>query len=228
MIKKGGYTLKDTDGVDVAQLTLKYVGSKEFELIVRPTADDAGVSELVLLSGVTELETFKFQNMPLNVPDYSATFPVLDLPAGTIINFDTSKTPIITAISGDNAAGWLTVGSNKNNVLGLWTEDGGVNINFGFFTVNDDGSFTANGTPFYTTLGGWRVSSYTLINRFESDGEYSENLASNSGFSFDTDVTIIPPSSGTQAVDALINKVANKSEYFTITKLANSINAIDQ
>ena len=37
---KGVYKIKDADGTETAQLTLKYPGSRAFSLTIRPTLDD--------------------------------------------------------------------------------------------------------------------------------------------------------------------------------------------
>ncbi len=58
----GGYTLLDEDGTEVLKLTLKYVGSRELSVTLRPTVDDDQVYELLILEGTTQLEQILFQN----------------------------------------------------------------------------------------------------------------------------------------------------------------------
>ncbi|MDR3148633.1 MAG: phage tail sheath subtilisin-like domain-containing protein, partial [Oscillospiraceae bacterium] len=58
----GTYSIADTDVVAVATLTMKYPGSREFSVTIRPTIEDPNTFELLILDGTTQLERLLFSN----------------------------------------------------------------------------------------------------------------------------------------------------------------------
>jgi len=58
----GTYAMKDEQGDSVVQLTLKYPGSRKLSVTIRPTLEDASVTELLILEGTEQLEQLTFRN----------------------------------------------------------------------------------------------------------------------------------------------------------------------
>ena len=52
----GVYNISDTEDTAVAQLTLKYPGSRELAVTIRPTLADANTTEILILEGTEQLE----------------------------------------------------------------------------------------------------------------------------------------------------------------------------
>lgn len=58
----GNYSIKDSASTAVILLTMKYPGSREFAVTIRPTLADETVTELILTSGTEQLERLTFSN----------------------------------------------------------------------------------------------------------------------------------------------------------------------
>ena len=56
----GSYDIKDGTGADAVKLSLKYPGSRAFNVTIRPTLADAGKKELLLLEGTEQVEKIEF------------------------------------------------------------------------------------------------------------------------------------------------------------------------
>lgn len=59
---QGQYQIQDADGTAVVMLTLKYAGSRQLSITIRPTLDDPDISELLILEDTVELERLEFPN----------------------------------------------------------------------------------------------------------------------------------------------------------------------
>lgn len=70
----GTYAMKDEQGDSVVQLTLKYPGSRKLSVTIRPTLEDASVTELLILEGTEQLEQLTFHNTENSVEALMATF----------------------------------------------------------------------------------------------------------------------------------------------------------
>lgn len=58
----GTYTIKDSEGENVVQLTLKYPGSRKLSVAIRPTLLDTTKTEVLILEGTEQLEALTFSN----------------------------------------------------------------------------------------------------------------------------------------------------------------------
>lgn len=56
----GNYDIKDNAGTAVLKLTLKYPGSRVFNITIRPALSDAAKKELLILEGTEQLEKIEF------------------------------------------------------------------------------------------------------------------------------------------------------------------------
>lgn len=70
----GTYAMKDEQGDSVIQLTLKYPGSRQLSVTIRPTLEDASVTELLILEGTEQLEQLTFHNTENSVEALMAAF----------------------------------------------------------------------------------------------------------------------------------------------------------
>lgn len=70
----GTYAMKDEQGDSVIQLTLKYPGSRKLSVTIRPTLEDASVTELLILEGTEQLEQLTFHNTENSVEALMAAF----------------------------------------------------------------------------------------------------------------------------------------------------------
>ncbi len=72
----GSYVIKDTSEMpkSVITLTLKYPGDRAFSATIRPTADDAAISELLFMEGTTQLERLEFSNAENSVAALMTAF----------------------------------------------------------------------------------------------------------------------------------------------------------
>jgi hypothetical protein len=132
----GVYNIKDSDDANVAQLTLKYPGSRALSVTIRPTLDDANISELLILEGTSQLERVTFQNM--DASDNVAA--LIEAAAGSAyftLSFTATSTKTIAPVDQAAIAGGtdptITVASygaafelleaHRWNVLAIDTED---------------------------------------------------------------------------------------------------------
>lgn len=70
----GVYSIEDTQGEAVMQLTLKYPGSRQLAVTIRPTLADANISELLIIEGTEQLEQLTFNNTENSVEALLAAF----------------------------------------------------------------------------------------------------------------------------------------------------------
>lgn len=72
----GTYIIKDTDDTpaSVITLTLKYPGSRQLSVTIRPTLSDSSKTELIILEGTNELEKLTFDNTTNSVNALMAVF----------------------------------------------------------------------------------------------------------------------------------------------------------
>lgn len=70
----GTYAIKDEQGDGVVQLTLKYPGSRKLAVTIRPTLEDAAVTELLILEGTEQLEQLTFSNTDNSVQALMSAF----------------------------------------------------------------------------------------------------------------------------------------------------------
>ena len=70
----GVYNISDTEDTAGAQLTLKYPGSRELAVTIRPTLADANTTEILILEGTEQLERLTFDNTGNSVAAMMAAF----------------------------------------------------------------------------------------------------------------------------------------------------------
>ncbi|MCL2487421.1 MAG: phage tail sheath subtilisin-like domain-containing protein [Oscillospiraceae bacterium] len=60
----GTYAINDTTPKSAVKMTMLHPGSRQFSVTIRQTLDNPEISEFILLEGSTELERWRFDNVP--------------------------------------------------------------------------------------------------------------------------------------------------------------------
>lgn len=154
----GRYEIKDTaeEAATVINMTMKYPGSRQFTVTIRPTLDDATVSELLLLEDTEQLERLTFENTGNSVAALMAAYAEAGSDFFTLTKVADSENALATVTQAQVTAGTDPVITNGSysaafevleayrwNVMAIDTEDTAVQSLMQLFLdrIYGDGKF---------------------------------------------------------------------------------------
>ena len=138
---RGIYSIEDSEGNVVIQLTLKYPGSRALAVTIRPTLDDENKSELLIVEGTEQLEKLTFDTTKNSVDALMDAFSAQGSDYFALTKTGESANPLKT-VDQDEITGGTDPTANVNaysaafevleayrwNVLSIDTEDTAVQM----------------------------------------------------------------------------------------------------
>ena len=153
----GSYTIADTAGESVIQMTLKYPGSRKLAVTIRPTLADPNTSELLIVEGTEQLEKLTFSNTENSVDALMEAFGTKGSDYFTLTKVKDSEEKLAsvdqaeitggtdpTVNNGAYSKAYETLEAYRWNVLSIDTEDTAVQALMQLFLnrIYQGGKFT--------------------------------------------------------------------------------------